>query len=485
MTNPRQAAQAVAGRGNLVGNGRISSTSEGNYVHVNAYSREEQFDLPMAGRFEVEQAVGAAKEAFPAWRDMPALQRQGLMMRLADLLDEHAAEIGSLTAVESSTPILQGPAWVSFAAIWTRYYAGWIDKIDGLSVPVYLGRGIDYTIPEPYGVIAVIPPFNGPIGSMGLKVAPALAAGNTVVIKPPELSSLAVLRWGELALEAGFPPGVVNVVPGGGVAGEALVSHPDVAKITFTGGNETARSIMRSAATSLTPLTFELGGKSANIVFQDADLDIAVPVSLDMSVLLFSGQVCLAPTRMYVHDTIYDEMLERITAHLAAVQQGDPFDESTTMGPMVSAGHHERVLSIIERAERDHEGTLHTGGSAGEGGYFIRPTVFSDVDPDSPLAREEIFGPVLSMMRFSDEEQAIELANDSAFGLSAWVQTRDLGTAHRVAQRLEAGYVNINGFAGLAPNMPFGGNKQSGFGREGGRAGLDEFLQTKNVYIAL
>jgi aldehyde dehydrogenase (NAD+) len=481
-----KAAQDLAGRGLLIGDRRVVAPSEGHFVHHNATSTKPQFEIPMAGAAEVDEAVQAARTALPAWRDMPAIQRQQLMMGLADLLDKHATEVGGLAALETGIPISQGPSWVQFTGVWTRYYAGWIDKLDGQYVPVHMGQGLDYTIPEPYGVIAVIPPFNGPIGSMGQKVAPALAAGNTVVIKPPELSSLAVLRWGELALEAGFAPGVVNVIPGGGVAGDALVSHPGIDKITFTGGTETAKRIMASAAPNLTPVTFELGGKSPNIVFPDADLDIAVPVSLDMSVMLFSGQVCLAPTRMFVHDDIYNEMCERIEAHVSAIAQGDPADPATTMGPMVSAAHHARVLSIIERARRDGEGEVLVGGGHVDGeGCFIQPTVFKDVNPNSPLAREEIFGPVLSMMRFSDEDEVIALANDSEFGLAAWLQTTDLSTAHRVARRLDSGYVNVNGFAGLAPNMPFGGNKASGFGREGGKAGIDEFLTTKNVYIAL
>jgi aldehyde dehydrogenase (NAD+) len=479
-------AQKLADRGLLIGDGRVAATSEGRYLHHNATTTQPQFEIPLAGRLEVEQAIGAARQALPGWQAMPVVRRQQIMMRLADLLDEHAAEIGDLAALETGIPVSQGPTWAQFAGVWTRYYAGWMDKLDGQYVPVHMGEGLDYTIPEPYGVVAVIPPFNGPIGSMGQKVAPALAAGNTVVIKPPELSSLAVLRWGELALEAGFPAGVVNVIPGGRAAGDALVSHPGIDKITFTGGTDTARKIMAAAAANLTPATFELGGKSPNIVFPDANLDIAVPVSLDMSVMLFSGQVCLAPTRMYVHDEIYDDMCERIKAHVAAIAQGDPADPATTMGPMVSSEHHARVMSILERAQRDHEGRILTGGRRGDReGCFIQPTVFTDVDPDSPLAREEIFGPVLSMMRFTDENDAIAMANDSEFGLAAWLQTSDLSTAHRVARRLNSGYVNINGFAGLAPNMPFGGNRASGFGREGGKAGIDEFLTIKNVYIAL
>lgn len=479
----------LSSRGHIIGNDRISETQGGVFDHVNGYTGQIQFQVPLASPTEVERAVAAARTAANNWRRYPLIERQRLLFRLADLLEMHAEEFGTITALETGVPIAQGPSWAAFAALWTRYYAGWVDKIEGQVVPVFPHSGFDYTLPEPYGVIAAIPPFNGPLGSMGQKVAPALAAGNTVVVKPPELSPFAVLRWGELALEAGFPPGVINVIPGSAAAGDALVRHPDLDKITFTGGGETARRILESAAKNLTPATLELGGKSANIVFPDADLDLSIPMSLDMSVIVFSGQVCLAPTRMYVHDDIYDEVLDRIRTYIDATIIGNPMDKATTMGHLISERQLDRVMQHIDRAKMEDSGSLFMGGERCSGdlssGFFVAPTVFTDVDPESALATEEVFGPVLSIMRFQNESEVIEQANRTDYGLAAYVQTRDLARAHRVAAELNAGYVNVNGFAGLAPSMPFGGNKDSGYGREGGKQGLDEFLQIKNVYVTL
>jgi acyl-CoA reductase-like NAD-dependent aldehyde dehydrogenase len=320
---------------------------------------------------------------------------------------------------------------------------------------------------------------------MGQKAVPALAAGNTVVVKPPELAPFGALRFAELALEAGLPPGVLNVVVGGAAAGDALVRHPGVDKVSFTGGCATARLVMAAAAETLTPLTFELGGKSANIVFPDADLDGATSMAAMLGAVLLSGQGCALPTRLYVHDDVYDDVVSRVVAQIEAVPVGDPFDPAVLMGPVVSERACERILGVIRRAVDEGAGTLLTGGERLGGalaaGYFVAPTVFGDVDHDSSLAREEIFGPVLSVLRFHDEDEVVDKANDSPFGLSAYLHTRDSARAQRVARRLDGGTVIVNGFPGMSPGAPFGGVKQSGFGREGGRAGIEEFVRRKNV----
>jgi len=320
---------------------------------------------------------------------------------------------------------------------------------------------------------------------MGQKAVPALAAGNTVVVKPPELAPFGALRFAELALEAGIPPGVLNVVVGGAAAGDALVRHPEVDKVSFTGGCATARLVMAAAAETLTPLTFELGGKSANIVFPDADLDGAASMAAMLGAVLLSGQGCALPTRLYVHDDVYDDVVARVVAQIEAVPVGDPFDPAVLMGPVVSERACERILGVIHRAVDEGAGTLLTGGERLGGalaaGYFVAPTVFGDVDHDSSLARDEIFGPVLSVLRFHDEDEVVDKANDSPFGLSAYLHTRDGARAQRIARRLDVGTVIVNGFPGMSPGAPFGGVKQSGFGREGGRAGIEEFVRRKNV----
>jgi acyl-CoA reductase-like NAD-dependent aldehyde dehydrogenase len=322
---------------------------------------------------------------------------------------------------------------------------------------------------------------------MGQKVSPALAAGNTVVAKPPEISPFGALLFAELALEAGLPPGVLNVVPGGAVAGDALVRHPGVDKVSFTGGTETARAVMAAAAETLTPLALELGGKSANVIFADADLDLAVSSAAFLGAGLLSGQGCALPTRLYVHDDVYDEVVARLVAQVEATRVGDPLDPRVMVGPVVTEAACTRILGVIERAVQERAGSLLTGGNRLGGdladGYFIAPTVFGDVDHASDLARDEVFGPVLSVLRFHDEDEIVQKVNDSRYGLAAYLHTRDIGRAHRLAARFEVGSVTINAFPPGSPTAPFGGYKQSGFGREGGRPGIDEFLRVKNVFV--
>ncbi|MGD9998734.1 MAG: aldehyde dehydrogenase [Ilumatobacteraceae bacterium] len=444
--------------------------------------------IASGGAADVGQAIASASDAFAAWSAWPAQRRRDVLLELARLIDERELELGVLRSLETGAPLKRkrGP---SLAAEWTRYYAGWVDKIEGSSATPYSGPSVSFTVPEPYGVVAVLTPWNGGMVSAAMKVAPALAAGNTVVLKPAELAALGPLRFAELCLEAGIPAGVLNVVPGGADAGAALVSDRRVGKISFTGGGATARRIMEAAAQTLTPVVLELGGKSADLVFPDADLDVAAMTVVQASLANLAGQGCVLPTRLLVHDAVYDEVQAKVTAMAESIRVGRPFDEGVQMGPIIDSVNCERILVTIERARAQGAGELLTGGHRVEGeladGYFVAPTVFGSVDNTSELAQQEVFGPVLALVRFGDEDEAIALANESDYGLGGLVYTRDIDRAHRVAKRLRAGYVGINTFPPMPPNAPFGGVKQSGFGREGGREGLMEFLQIKNVYVGL
>jgi aldehyde dehydrogenase (NAD+) len=484
-----EAGRIVAGlaaRGQIVGDERIGRGSGGVYAHHNPATGSLQAEVPLAGRDDVDRAVRVARGALPGWRATPVEERAAILYRLADLLEANADEAKAINALDNGTPISTLDSGM-YTASWTRYYAGWIDKLEGEVIPTYGPIGLDVALPEPYGVIGAIVPWNGPMMGMGQKAVPALAAGNVVVAKPPELAPFGALRFGELALEAGLPAGVLNVLPGGEEAGDALVRHPGVDKVSFTGGRTTARTVMAAASETLTPLALELGGKSANIIFPDADLDVAVPVAAMLGAVLLSGQGCALPTRCYVHDAVYDDVVDRIVTQVASVNVGNPLDAAVMMGPVVTSAACERILGVIDRAKTERSGTLLTGGDrlGGplEAGYFIAPTVFGEVRHDSPLARDEIFGPVLSVLRFTDEDEVITKANDNPYGLSAYVHTRDLGRAQRLARALEVGTVIVNAFPAMSPNAPFGGYKQSGFGREGGRAGIEEFVRRKNVFL--
>ena len=470
----------------LIGGTWVDKSTIGRVAHVNPSTGKEQGSFVLGGRAEIDQAVTAARDAFPAWRMTPVHLRRDLLLRLAQLIQAHDEEFGVIGALESGRLYAPGSAFL--ASQYFSYYAGWVDKIAGQSAPAGLDT-LDYVLFDPCGVVGVIIPWNGPLTSIGMKVAPALAAGNCIVLKPPDLAPYAALRFGELCQEAGFPPGVVNVVAGGVEAGEALVRNPGVNKITFTGGRRAAQAVMDAAAENLTPVLLELGGKSPSIVFADADLRRAGTLAAILSLSVNAGQGCVLPTRLLVQDSVYDEVVDQVVATARSFQLGDPLTEGTTMGPVISQAACERILSFVDRARRQAEGELLTGGARAGGdladGFFVEPTVFCDVDNTSPLAQEEIFGPVLAVTRFHDEHEAVALANDSDYGLGAFVYTRDLPRAHRMAAALDAGMVAINGMSPMLPTMPFGGNKQSGFGREGGRAGLDEFLVTKNVLISL
>jgi len=483
-TATSKTVERLAAQGHLIGRSWTASAAGGTYRHRYPATGEVQASVGLAGSADVDAAVEAAHEARPGWARLAPIKRAAILGRLADLLDHHGPEADELAALDNGTPIsTMHPG--RYSAAWIRYYAGWCDKLDG---DVLSGeRGLTFVRLEPYGVVAVIPPWNGSMMGMAQKCGPALAAGNTVVAKPPELAPFGPLRFAELALEAGVPPGVLNVVVGDGVAGSALAGHPGVDKISFTGGSATARTLMETAARHLTPLALELGGKSPNIVFPDADLDVAASSAAVAGTAILSGQGCALPTRLYVHDDVYDDVVARVLTTLTSLPVGDPLDAQTFVGPVVTEAAMDRILAVIERARSDGA-TLLTGGErlGGElaAGWFVAPTVFGDVDHDSDLARNEVFGPVQAILRFSTDDEVVAKANDSRLGLGAYVHTRDIGRIQRFMREMEAGTVFVNGAGRASPAMPFGGTKESGFGREGGRAGIEEMVRRKTVVVA-
>jgi aldehyde dehydrogenase (NAD+) len=407
---------------------------------------------------------------------------------LAELIELHTDDFVRLGTFDNGTPASLVGGLVAMSVEWTRYYAGWADKITSEVSGSYRAHGeFSYTLSQPYGVIGVIITWNGPLISLAMKVPAALAAGNTVVIKPSELTPFSATLFADLAAEAGIPDGVINVVPGSAEAGAALVEHPLVKKVSFTGGPDTARKILHACAEHIKPSVMELGGKSGNLLFEDANLDLACSVGTMMSVGLMSGQGCALPTRMIVARLIYDDVIARVSAMASTIKVGDPFEADTVAGPVVNKAALQRITGIIERAKKDGArliaGGERIGGDLAEG-YFLQPTVFADVDPQSELAQKEVFGPVLSIIPFDTEEQAIEIANSTPYGLSGYVFTNDLKRAHRVAEEMETGEVLINGAAPLTVHRPFGGIGISGMGKEGGREGLTEFLRTKSVSMA-
>jgi aldehyde dehydrogenase (NAD+) len=471
----------LAVQGHLIGDSWRPGRSGGVHLHRYAATGEVQAEVGLGGAADIDDAVAAARAAQPGWAALGPVGRSALLAGLADLLDAHREEAAVLAALDNGTPVsVLRPG--RYTAAWVRYYADLVCTVGDEALDV--ARGTATVRLVPYGVVGVVPPWNGSMVGMGQKCGPALAAGNTVVVKPPELAPFGMLRFGELALQAGIPPGVVNIVVGAAAAGAALAGHPDIDKLTFTGGAATGRAVMAAAAANLTPVALELGGKSPNIVFSDADLDTAATDAARAGTALLSGQGCALPTRTYVHEDVYDELVDRVLAQVATFPVGDPLDPATVVGPVVTAPAMERILGVIDRAAADGA-TLLAGGGRLDGeladGWFVAPTVFGDVDHDSDLARNEVFGPVQAILRFSTEDEVLAKANDSPYGLAAYVHTADPARLARCVDGLAAGIVMTNGQGGLTPAMPFGGFGQSGFGREGGRAGYEEMTQRTTV----
>jgi aldehyde dehydrogenase (NAD+) len=485
----RKAAEALPRPQLIIGGALRDEGAAGVHVHINPSTGEEQGEVPLAGAADVDAAVAAARKAYPGWRDMEPAKRRRILDRFCDLVEENADRFKAIAVVENGLPMMNMiHGVIPRTHGWMRYYAGWTDKIEGLVTGMNPGTAFEYTVPEPYGVIAHIITWNAPLLSLAMKVPPSIAAGNTVVVKPSELTPFSAQLFAELGREAGLPDGVINVVPGGSDAGEALVRHPGVDKISFTGGPAGAKAIMRSAAETLKPLLFELGGKSANLIFPDVDIEATAAYCAAFG-FNNSGQGCALPTRLIVHEAIYDQFVEALTAVARAIPNGDPMDATVVVGPMVNAAACQRVLGMIDEAKREGAGRIALGGDSNpalKDGNFVSPTLIVDADPYSRIAQTEIFGPVLAVMKFRDEAEGVTLANATEYGLAAFVQTNDLNIAQRMVRRLHTGTVYINQAtpATLAAS-PFGGVGLSGFGREGGRAGLDEFIRHKAVAMSV
>ncbi|UFS58762.1 aldehyde dehydrogenase family protein [Subtercola endophyticus] len=473
--------------GQLIGGEWVTTTTGESLRRVDPSTNELLLEFPAAGQKEVDDAVRAARLAFPAWKRTPVNERRGILLTIARLLSESDEQMKTIVALETGSP--RSVFSVAPAVDWWEYYAGWADKFAGELNHGYPGRSLSYTRYEPYGVIGALIPWNGPLNVAAMKLAPALAAGNCVVLKTPELSPFAVMRLAQICAEAGLPAGVLGVLNGGRSVSKAIIDHPDVKKVSFTGGPSTGTQIMARAAETLTPVVMELGGKSANLIFADADLDSATLMSTMMGAVLGAGQGCLFPTRLLVQDTVYDDVIARVQAIAENAPLGDPLDLTKVMGPVIGEVAFDRIMDYIEIARNDGSSRLVTGGKRVGGdlqnGFFIEPTIFADVDNSSRIAQEEIFGPVLSVIKFHDEAEAVSIANDSTFGLGAYLHTQDVARAHRVADDLDAGWVGINSFPPLNPTSPFGGVKSSGFGREGGRAGIEEYVHHKSISVPI
>jgi acyl-CoA reductase-like NAD-dependent aldehyde dehydrogenase len=456
---------------------------------VNPATEEVIAEVEEAGIEQVDAAVQSAREAFeaPSWRDLDVHRRAELMWKLADAVEANLPAIAELETLDNGKPLFESSKIdIPFVVANLRYFAGWADKLTGDVIPVS-GPFLNYTRREPLGVVGAIVPWNFPLNLASWKVAPALACGNTVVLKPAEETPLTALLLGELALEAGFPPGVLNVIPGRGrITGQALVEHPGVDKISFTGSTETGRIVMETAARTVKKLSLELGGKSPHVVFADADLDAAVR-GVTTGIYYGKGEVCAAGSRLLIEASVRDEFLSMLAERASATTVGDPMHPKTRLGPLVSKAQHERVLGYIDSGISEGAELL-AGGKAARvdgRGYFVEATLFGGVTPGMTIAREEIFGPVLAAMSFEDLDDAIFKANQTEYGLAAGVWTRDVTKAHQFAAAVRAGTVWVNTYNRYDPASPFGGYKASGFGRDLGRQALDEYTQTKSVWVSV
>jgi acyl-CoA reductase-like NAD-dependent aldehyde dehydrogenase len=473
----------------LIGGKRVAASNNETFESYNPYTGKPWALVPRAMPEDVDRAVAAARAAFrdPAWRGLTASARGALLWRLADLIAARADDLGRIESTDNGKLITEMAAQVRYVPQWFRYFGGLADKIEGRVIPIDKPEVFNFTREEPLGVVAAITPWNSPLLLATWKLAPALAAGNTIVWKPSEFASISALVFADLFEEAGFPPGVVNVIAGFGQdIGDALVGHPDVAKVAFTGGDATGARVYARAAQDLKPATLELGGKSANIVFDDAEPENAVK-GVVSGIFAATGQTCIAGSRALVQRSIHDEFVERLVEFAKTARMGNPLDPETQVGPVTTQAQHAKILDYIGIASGEGA-TCVLGGRVPQRpecgqGWFVEPTIFTGVEPQMRIAQEEVFGPVLSVIPFDDEEEAVEIANGTLYGLAAGAWTQSMRRAFLLSARLEAGTVWINTYRAVSYLSPFGGYKRSGIGRESGITAIREYLQTKSVWI--
>jgi len=476
----------------LLIDGRWSPATSGRVLDVFDPATGEVFAQAAAGgAADIDAAVKAARNAFERgpWRTTPPAERARLLWKLSDAIEANAAELALLETRDNGMPLWLAQMWnIPKAVDCLRYYSGWPMRLTGETLPVSTpGEYHTYTRKEPIGVVGQIVAWNMPFGMAVGKIAPALAAGCTVVLKPAEQTPLSAIRLGELIQEVGFPDGVVNIVTGTGEsAGRPLVEHPDVDKIAFTGSTRVGKSILAAAGGTLKRVTLELGGKSPVFIFPDADLEAATTAAAN-GIFINTGQICAAGSRLFVHERVYDRVMEGVAARAKALKIGPGSEADTFMGPVVSAQQLERVTGYVRAGQQQGAEVLSGEQTLPTRGYFVRPTILSNVRPEMSVMREEIFGPVVCALRFGDEDlDAIaRVANDTSYGLSAYIWTSNVSTAHKLASRIKAGSISVNGGAGMDFTMPFGGFKQSGLGREHGREGAEAYTETKTVSITL
>lgn len=454
---------------------------------TNPYTGDVWAEIVDASAADVARAVAAANNAYQqVWRNTPGVKRAAMMIKLAELIEQDADRLSQIESTDNGKIVRETRPQMIWVGRQLRYFAGYADKLFGQHIPLDQPDTLDYLVLEPYGVVGLITAWNSPLALLANKLAPALAAGNCVVVKPSEHASASTLEFASLVERAGFPPGVFNVVTGGASTGRALVEDPGVALVSFTGSPQVGREIAAMAGRRLIPVKLELGGKSPNIIFDDADLDKAVVGAL-AGIFGATGQTCVAGSRLLVQRKVLDEVVTRLVARAGKIRLGDPTDPATEMGTVANEPQFRRILAAIEQAIAANA-RLVAGGARAKGpglerGYFIEPTIFTDVDNRSHLAQEEIFGPVLAIIPFDTEAQAIQMANDSRYGLAAGIWSRDLARVLRVSKALQCGSIWVNTYRAVAAQAPFGGFKESGIGRERGEAGLQEYLTTRNIMI--
>jgi acyl-CoA reductase-like NAD-dependent aldehyde dehydrogenase len=473
----------------LIGGEWVDAEGAATFESENPYLGAVWALVPRASPADVDRAVEAAADAFRAkgWRRMSASARGALLHRFGEIVAREADRLAELETKDNGKLITEMRAQLRYLPQWFTYFGGLADKLEGRVIPIDKPGVFNFTREEPLGVVAAITPWNSPLLLAAWKLAPALAAGNTAVWKPSEFSSVSALEFGQLFAEAGFPPGVVNIVTGfGGEIGDALVTHPKVAKVAFTGGDRTGQVVYEAAARSIKPVTLELGGKSANIVFDDAVLDDAVK-GVVSGIFAATGQTCIAGSRALIHRSVHDAFIERLLDLARTARMGNPLDDATQVGPITTRPQFRKVLEYIEIAQGEGATCVLGGGPAtrpecGEG-WFVEPTIFTDVRPDMRIAQEEVFGPVLGIIPFDDEEEAVAIANGTLYGLAAGVWTQSIRRALTMAEQLEAGTVWVNTYRAVSYMSPFGGYKRSGIGRESGLSAIREYLQEKSVWI--